>query len=83
MLPDELRTELMQILIKLPIEDFMIIEKCIKILETKNEDLENQNFELCKRILLTNNFIKKIQKVSDYLNGIPCEDILKLLNNQN
>ena len=80
MLPEELQEELMSCIRKMPFEDFMLLMKCIKILVDKNLDLENENFELCKRILKTNEFIKKIRKVSDYLNGIPCEDVLDLLN---
>ena len=51
----------------------------INNLQSKIDKLNNENFELAKRINNTKEIVNKVKKVSDYMNGIACDDLLSAL----
>ena len=54
-------------------------EDKINNLQSKINKLNNENFELAKRIHNTKKIVNKVKKVSDYMNGIACDDLLSAL----
>lgn len=63
------------------VQVFLTIRQMIELynLQSKIDKLDNENFELAKRIYNTKKIVNKVKKVSDYMNGIPCDDLLNTL----
>lgn len=60
-------------------EDYIKIQNYINNLQSKIDKLDNENFELAKRIHNTKKIVNKVKKVSDYMNEIACDDLLNAL----